>query len=67
MNVTNSKLLLVIGSMITLVGCQSLQMEKPKLPTKPTIRATTQPDGSVCFSKSDATALGTYIIELERR
>lgn len=67
MNAINLKTLLVIGSMIILAGCQSLATERPKLPTKPTLHATTKADGSVCFSKEDATALGTYIIELERR
>ncbi len=67
MNVISWKTLLVIGSMITLVGCQSLATERLKLPTKPTLQATTKADGSVCFSKEDATAIGTYIIELERR
>lgn len=66
MNVISWKILLVIGLTITLVGCQTLSQRTP-LPTKPTLKAVTQPDGGVCFTKQDASALGTYILELERR
>lgn len=66
MNVISWKNLLVIGLMVTLVGCQTLSQRTP-LPTKPTLHAVTQLDGGVCFTKQDASALGTYILELERR
>lgn len=66
MNVISWKNLLVIGLTLTLMGCQALSQKTP-LPTKPTLRAVTQPNGDVCFAKQDASALGTYILELERR
>lgn len=65
MNVISWKTILVIGLTLTLMGCQTLSQKT--LPTKPTVRAVTQPNGDVCFSKQDASALGTYILELERR
>lgn len=67
MNVISWKILLVIGLTATLMGCQTLSQQKTPLPTKPTLRAVTQPNGDVCFAKPDASALGTYILELERR
>jgi hypothetical protein len=56
----------VIGLTTTLMGCQALSQKTP-LPTKPTLRAVSQPNGDVCFTKQDASSLGTYILELERR
>lgn len=67
MNVISWKNLLVISSMTILVGCQTLASPRTTLPTKPHLHAVTQPNGDVCFSKTDAKALGAYIIELERR
>lgn len=67
MNVISWKTLLVISSIITLTGCQALQSQNNPLPTKPTLRAVTQANGDVCFSKPHAKALGAYILELERR
>ena len=66
MNVISWKILLVIGLTTTLMGCQALSQKTP-LPTKPTLRAVSQPNGDVCFTKQDASSLGTYILELERR
>jgi len=37
----------------------------PVKPTKPTIK-TIKVDSLVCFTKDDATALGVYILELEK-
>lgn len=66
MNVISWKTLLVIGLTLTLMGCQALS-QTTTLPTKPTLHAVTQPNGNVCFTKQDASALGAYILELERR
>lgn len=60
------KSLLVIGLMITLAGCQTLQA-RTHLPTKPTLHAKKMANGDVCFSKQDASELGSYILELERK
>lgn len=66
MNVISWRNPLVIGLTLTLMGCQTLS-QKNLPPTKPTLKVITQPNGDVCFTKKDASALGTYILELERR
>lgn len=67
MNVISWKTLLVISLIVTLGGCQTLASQRTKLPTKPTLQAVTKPNGDVCFTKQDASELGAYILELERR
>lgn len=62
-------LIVILLSFITatLMGCSQLQMQTVKKPTKPVLRAITQTNGDVCFTKQDATELGIYILELERK
>lgn len=67
MTVISWKNLLVISSIVILTGCQTLASPRTRLQTKPTLHAVTKPNGDVCFSKSDASELGAYILELERR
>jgi hypothetical protein len=58
------KLPLLIGLIITLMGCQPCpQMIKP---SKPTFKVNKLPDGGISLDKQNATELGKYIIELER-
>ena len=55
------RMILLSGLMITLMGCAMT----PVKPTKPTIKPI-RVDSLVCFTKDDATALGVYILELEK-
>jgi hypothetical protein len=46
-------------------GCAQSSYIKPAPPAKPIIQAIECAEGYVCFTKSDASALARYIIDLE--
>lgn len=62
LKLTKLVMTLLIGSVI-ISGCASNKMLKP---VKPTLTTVTEVDGKMCMSLQDASALGIYIIELER-
>jgi len=58
----NLKVLLLIGLVITLVGCQTTTTMKP---TKPTLNVIERDDGGICLTHEDTVKLGNYILNLE--
>jgi hypothetical protein len=62
----NKKLLssIVLFSFV-LSGCGQRSYVKPAPPAKPTIQAIECNEGYVCFTKSDASSLARYVIDLE--
>ena len=58
----NWKLILLLGSMVILAGCN----HQPTKPTKPTLEIKAQPDGGFCVDRANAAKLGAYILELEK-
>jgi hypothetical protein len=62
----NKKLLasIVLFSFV-LSGCAQRSYIKPALPSKPVLNATECVEGYVCFTKSDASALARYVLDLE--
>lgn len=63
------KTILLLGLLGILTACSSLPQcpAMPLQPTKPTLKSLKpSEDGGIILNKSDASALATYIIELER-
>lgn len=61
--------ILLIGLLVTLTACSSLPQcpAMPAQPLKPTLKSLKpSEDGGIILNKSDASALASYIIELER-
>lgn len=57
---------LLAGSLL-ISGCaQPLATQMPKAPVKPTLSDVKSVGGLVCFPSRDASALGLYILSLER-
>ena len=57
---------LLVGSSLTLAGCQAPMQEMRQQPVKPTLTSVNEVDKQMCMSLLDASNLGLYIIELER-
>lgn len=58
--------ILLVGSSLTLAGCQAPMREMRQQPVKPTLTSVNEVDKQMCMSLLDASKLGLYIIELER-
>ena len=58
--------ILLVGSSLTLVGCQAPVQEMRMQPVKPMLTSVNEVDGQMCMSMEDASKLGLYIVELER-
>jgi hypothetical protein len=62
----NKKLLASIVLFSVMVsGCGQRSYVKPAPPAKPVIQAIECKEGYVCFTKSDASALARYVLDLE--
>lgn len=57
---------LLVGSSLTLAGCQAPMPEMRQQPVKPTLTSVNEVGRQMCMSLEDASKLGIYIIELER-